>query len=118
MLRMLLNLSRYVQIVSFAKSLHTDFLIRFLRHCTTYYVLQHDPLYLNPPIGTIHAAVWDVTSADGLPPNLAPGSADLVIMVFVMSALHPDEWGRAVGNVHKVRVYQSSHFFSTAFRSR
>ncbi|KJA23508.1 hypothetical protein HYPSUDRAFT_66195 [Hypholoma sublateritium FD-334 SS-4] len=65
-------------------------------------LVQHDPLYLNPPVGTIHAAVWDVTSDDGLPSNLVLESADLVIMVFVMSALHPDEWGRAVANVHKI----------------
>jgi tRNAThr (cytosine32-N3)-methyltransferase len=27
---------------------------------------------------------------------------DIVILVFVMSALHPDEWGKAVNNIQKV----------------
>jgi len=62
-------------------------------------------LYLSPPLGTIHASVWDVTSQDGLPSDLAAWTVDIVILVFVMSALHPDEWGKAVNNIYKV----SSH---------
>lgn len=44
-----------------------------------------------------------MTSIDGLPEDLDPESVDIVILVFVISALHPDEWGRAVANIHKVR---------------
>jgi tRNAThr (cytosine32-N3)-methyltransferase len=29
-----------------------------------------------------------------------PGSADILIMVFVFSALHPAEWAQAVSNAH------------------
>ncbi|KAH9479304.1 tRNA(Thr) (cytosine(32)-N(3))-methyltransferase [Psilocybe cubensis] len=65
-------------------------------------LVQNNPLYTNPPTGKIQASVWDVTSANSLPSDLAPGSADIVIMVFVMSALHPDEWGQAINNVHKI----------------
>lgn len=58
-------------------------------------------------MGTIQASVWDVTSADGLPPNIEPGSIDIVILVFVISALHPDEWGRAISNIFKVSSFLS-----------
>ncbi|CAK5273811.1 unnamed protein product [Mycena citricolor] len=64
-------------------------------------LVQQHALYSNPPMGTIHAAVWDLT-ADSLPESIAPGSADIVIMVFVFSALHPNEWRQAVSNVHKI----------------
>jgi SAM-dependent methyltransferase len=65
--------------------------------------IQENPLYDSPPTGSIQAAVWDITS-DDLPSGLAPGTVDIVILVFVMSALHPDEWGRALANIHKVRM--------------
>ncbi|KAJ7623703.1 methyltransferase [Roridomyces roridus] len=64
-------------------------------------LLQENPLYTSPPIGTIQADVWDLT-AETLPEGVTPASADLVIMVFVFSALHPDEWARAVSNVHRI----------------
>ena len=72
---------------------------------------QNNPLYAAPPCGSIHAAVWDLASspADGdggdsaLPPGLAPASADLLVLVFVLSALHPHDWPRALANIHKVR---------------
>lgn len=65
-------------------------------------LVQTNPLYESPPVGSIHAAVWDLTSADGLPSGIEPGIVDIVILVFVMSALHPDEWGRAINNIHKM----------------
>ncbi|KAJ3711001.1 hypothetical protein C8R42DRAFT_596500, partial [Lentinula raphanica] len=59
--------------------------------------------YITPPCGSIHSAVWDLTSTnDTLPPGLSPGSVDIVILVFVLSALHPDEWASAIRNVHRV----------------
>jgi tRNAThr (cytosine32-N3)-methyltransferase len=64
--------------------------------------LQMNPLYLSPTTGIMHASVWDVTSPDTLP--VEPGSVDIIILVFVMSALHPDEWGRAIANIHKVHL--------------
>ncbi|KAF9494909.1 methyltransferase [Pleurotus eryngii] len=63
-------------------------------------VVQNHPLYTSPPMGDIHSAVWDFTSAAGLPDGLIPGSVDIVTMVFVLSALHPDEWNRALLNVY------------------
>ena len=64
--------------------------------------IKHNPLYLSPAVGTVQAAVWDVTSENGLPAGVTPGTVDIVILVFVLSALHPDEWGRAINNIHQV----------------
>ncbi|KAF7371039.1 Methyltransferase-like protein [Mycena sanguinolenta] len=64
-------------------------------------LFQENDLYKAPPCGTIVADVWDLTS-ETLPEGVEPESADIVIMVFVFSALHPDEWTRAVTNIHKV----------------
>lgn len=63
---------------------------------------QNNPLYASPVAGSIHASVWDVTSTEGPPQNVLPGTVDIVILVFVMSALHPDEWGQAINNIQKV----------------
>ncbi|KAG2011935.1 actin filament binding protein [Coprinopsis cinerea AmutBmut pab1-1] len=63
-------------------------------------VVQNNPLYKSPPVGSIQASVWDLTSKEGLPSDLAPGSVDIVVLVFVLSALHPDEWIQAIDNVH------------------
>ncbi|KZT25367.1 methyltransferase [Neolentinus lepideus HHB14362 ss-1] len=64
-------------------------------------LVQHNPLYLDPPVGSITASKWDLTSED-LPEGTEPGSVDIAILVFVLSALHPEEWGRAVANIHKM----------------
>ncbi|GAA6012420.1 hypothetical protein JCM11491_004327 [Sporobolomyces phaffii] len=44
--------------------------------------------------------VWDLSSRDGIPSDLEPNSVDIISMIFVLSALHPNEWERAVRNVH------------------
>lgn len=46
----------------------------------------------------MRADVWDLT-ADELPPGVEEGSVDVVILVFVLSALSPGEWETAVRNV-------------------
>ncbi|XP_006461752.1 hypothetical protein AGABI2DRAFT_205628 [Agaricus bisporus var. bisporus H97] len=63
-------------------------------------LVQSNPLYASPPCGSINASVWDVTSINGLPADVPPGSVDIVVLVFVLSALHPDEWGKAVNNIY------------------
>jgi len=52
-------------------------------------------------LGSISASVWDLTS-DSLPDGIAPGSVDIVVLVFVLSALHPQEWAKAVANIYKI----------------
>ncbi|GAA5996596.1 hypothetical protein JCM5350_006756 [Sporobolomyces pararoseus] len=44
--------------------------------------------------------VWDLSSSKGLPTDLEPNSVDIVSMIFVLSALHPNEWEQAVRNVY------------------
>ena len=62
---------------------------------------QRNPAYESPPIGNIRAGVWDLSS-DQLPEDLEPESVDIAVLIFVLSALHPDEWFNAVKNVHRV----------------
>jgi tRNAThr (cytosine32-N3)-methyltransferase len=49
----------------------------------------------------IQADVWDV-AGDDLPPDLGEESVDVVIMIFIFSALSPKQWEKAVSNIHKV----------------
>jgi tRNAThr (cytosine32-N3)-methyltransferase len=60
----------------------------------------------------LRADVWDVATDAagedddgenaGLPPGLTQGSVDIVIMIFVFSALSPKQWARAVQNIWRV----------------
>ncbi|KAI6766211.1 hypothetical protein HG530_007281 [Fusarium avenaceum] len=49
----------------------------------------------------IQADVWDVAS-DSLPPGLEEGSVDVAVLIFIFSALSPNQWAKAVHNVHRV----------------
>jgi tRNAThr (cytosine32-N3)-methyltransferase len=50
----------------------------------------------------IMADVWDAASdTEQLPPNVEEGSVDVVIMIFIFSALSPQQWKSAVRNVHR-----------------
>ncbi|KAI9724562.1 MAG: hypothetical protein M1812_000630 [Candelaria pacifica] len=52
----------------------------------------------------IRADVWDVAGIgeEGLPPGLSEGSVDIVLMIFIFSALSPDQWVQAVSNIYRV----------------
>ncbi|KAK6202678.1 S-adenosyl-L-methionine-dependent methyltransferase [Scheffersomyces amazonensis] len=53
--------------------------------------------------GIAYSSVWDLANSEGIiPEDLQPNSVDIVIMVFVFSALHPDEWNHAIDNLAKV----------------
>jgi tRNAThr (cytosine32-N3)-methyltransferase len=62
-------------------------------------VMRANPAYENQDV--MRADVWDLTSPS-LPPGIEEGSVDVVVLVFVMSALSPGEWGAAVRNVWKM----------------
>lgn len=46
----------------------------------------------------MQASVWDISSA-GLPPGVREGSVDVVLLVFIFSALSPKQWDAAVRNL-------------------
>ncbi|KAF1920088.1 S-adenosyl-L-methionine-dependent methyltransferase [Ampelomyces quisqualis] len=55
----------------------------------------------------IQADVWDVAASPdsenaGLPPGLRENSVDVVLMIFIFSALHPRQWDQAVRNIWRV----------------
>ncbi|KAG8803999.1 hypothetical protein FRC17_006061, partial [Serendipita sp. 399] len=64
-------------------------------------VVKANPTFSTPPIGKVHASVWDL-STPGLPQDVEPESVDIVVMIFVLSALHPTEWIQAVSNIYKM----------------
>ncbi|CZT47521.1 probable ABP140-actin filament-binding protein [Rhynchosporium secalis] len=49
----------------------------------------------------IQADVWDAASEE-LPPGLVEGGVDLVIMIFIFSALSPSQWNQAVHNTFRL----------------
>lgn len=63
---------------------------------------KRNPLYISPPCGTIDASVWDLSSTNGLPESIQSETVDIVILIFVLSALHPNEWTHAISNIYKV----------------
>lgn len=50
----------------------------------------------------IRADVWDVaaTGPESLPPGLGKESVDVVLMIFIFSALSPSQWSQALRNIH------------------
>ncbi|KAI1410950.1 methyltransferase [Hypoxylon sp. FL1857] len=49
----------------------------------------------------MQADVWDAASEE-LPPGLEEGSVDVVLMIFIFSALSPRQWDQAVRNIYRV----------------
>jgi tRNAThr (cytosine32-N3)-methyltransferase len=56
-------------------------------------------------IGKFEASVWDIAApaqpagAPHLPEGIEANSVDVVILIFVFSALEPSQWGQAVSNI-------------------
>lgn len=52
--------------------------------------------------GIAYSSVWDLSNEQGdLPEDMEPESVDIIIMVFVFLALHPNQWLQAVKNLTK-----------------
>ncbi|KIX94002.1 uncharacterized protein Z520_10339 [Fonsecaea multimorphosa CBS 102226] len=51
--------------------------------------------------GVMAAEVWDV-AGETLPPGVDEGSVDIVIMIFIFSALSPKQWQQALINIQRV----------------
>ncbi|CAG8536984.1 7642_t:CDS:2 [Acaulospora morrowiae] len=47
------------------------------------------------------AFVWDLTS-DRIPECIEQGSLDIVVLIFVMSAIRPQDWNQVIENVYKM----------------
>ncbi|KAK3048314.1 hypothetical protein LTR09_010307 [Extremus antarcticus] len=58
-------------------------------------IIRSQEAYTSQPDPILQAEVWDAAS-DDLPPGLEPGSVDIVLMIFIFSALSPDQWTKAV----------------------
>lgn len=66
-------------------------------------VIRTHPLYVqHSPSGLVSSSVYDLGAAESLPEGIEENSVDVVIMVFVFSALSPQEWGNAIGNVKRM----------------
>ncbi|ORX34064.1 putative S-adenosylmethionine-dependent methyltransferase [Kockovaella imperatae] len=71
-------------------------------------VVKNNPMFPCPDHGKgkIRASVWDITSEPsstspyGLPDGIEPGSVDVLTVIYVLSALHPSEWERAIHNLY------------------
>jgi len=72
---------------------------------TSINVIRANPQYASE---NIQADVWDVAApgVDGeafsLPPNLGAASVDIVILIFIFSALAPSQWTQALRNIDAV----------------
>ncbi|KAG0047472.1 hypothetical protein BGZ83_007464 [Gryganskiella cystojenkinii] len=61
-------------------------------------VVKNNPEY-DPTRG--QAFVWDL-AGDDIPPEVEPESMDVLVLIFVLSALHPDKWEQAMKNLYKL----------------
>ncbi|KAG7812401.1 hypothetical protein KL921_001633 [Ogataea angusta] len=53
--------------------------------------------------GVVHASVWDLANPDlELPEGVEPHSINIAVMIFVFSALSPDQWEHAINNLSKM----------------
>ncbi len=53
-------------------------------------VVRAQPLYADPPGGAYClSSVWDLSSPTELPEGLEEGCVDIIVLIFVFSALHP-----------------------------
>ncbi|EME80316.1 uncharacterized protein MYCFIDRAFT_15074, partial [Pseudocercospora fijiensis CIRAD86] len=49
----------------------------------------------------LQADVWDAAGTE-LPPGLEAGSVDVIVMIFIFSALSPDQWEQGVANAYEL----------------
>lgn len=64
-------------------------------------VIRQQETYIANNPDHVQADVWDITS-DDLPPGLVEGGVDVIIMIFIFSALEPKQWKQAVTNAFRL----------------
>lgn len=62
--------------------------------------MRESPEYATE-MGMVRAEVWDAASSD-LPDGMKESSVDVVIMIFIFSALNPQQWQQAIKNVQRL----------------
>ncbi|KAJ3349659.1 hypothetical protein HDU83_000348 [Entophlyctis luteolus] len=62
-------------------------------------VVKSSPAYDE---SAIKAFVYDVTSKDGIPPEIPANSVDICVCIFVLSALNPKDWDQATANIYNI----------------
>lgn len=63
-------------------------------------IVKQNEMYAMPQA---HAAVWDLANPDGeMPEGCEEHSVDIIVLIFVLSALSPDQWANAVRNIKKL----------------
>ncbi|KAI9032624.1 S-adenosyl-L-methionine-dependent methyltransferase [Phycomyces nitens] len=65
---------------------------------TAVQVVQNNPSY---DTSRSLAFVWDLASPD-IPEHIQPGSLDIIVLIFVLSALTPEQWEQAITNMYKM----------------
>jgi len=65
-------------------------------------VIRSQEAYTAQVVPTVlKADVWDAAGA-ALPPGLEAGTVDVILMIFIFSALSPDQWDRCIRNVFQL----------------
>lgn len=64
-------------------------------------VIRGSPLFVEQQCGLMEASVWDIAS-DELPDGLGEASVDVVLLIFILSALNPQQWNAAIRNVWRL----------------
>jgi tRNAThr (cytosine32-N3)-methyltransferase len=64
-------------------------------------LIRSQEAYTTQSQSVLQADVWDA-AGQSLPPGLEAGTVDVVLMVFIFSALSPEQWEHAVRNVHSL----------------
>lgn len=63
-------------------------------------IVKQNEMYSLPQA---HAAVWDLANPEGdMPEGCEEHSADIIVLIFVFSALSPDQWSSAIKNIKKL----------------
>lgn len=55
----------------------------------------------NVKVGSMQAEVWDAAS-DNLPESMKENSVDVIIMIFIFSALNPAQWQQTLKNIRRL----------------
>jgi len=64
-------------------------------------VIRGSPLFAEQQCGRMKASIWDIAS-DELPDGLEEGGVDVVLLIFILSALNPQQWNAAIRNVWRL----------------